>query len=349
MLLDRPYALWVQPTRRSNQDSVLSYDPPELPRDARELSFDEIAALLTQAFDDGVSLFFEGGEPFLRDDMVEILDLACRSAFTMVRTNGTLVDADLARRLYDVRVGVACVDLHSADPATHDRLVGDPGAHAKTVAALGHLVDAGVDPYITCILNRHIAGQLQGVLDLAAELEVPKVSVLRLYALGRARQHWDELSLPLPEQMRALRAVEVPDGVKLLQSWHPHDPNCCWQTAAVDAYGNSIGCPYLREYTNYGNVRDVPFLETWEHPLYKRIRRTGTTLEGTCPDCTGSEGKHSRGGCRSSAYAFTGSWEAPDPHCEVMNDGIDLTRLPDFTRDLPYGPAPVADREAVGT
>jgi radical SAM protein with 4Fe4S-binding SPASM domain len=111
-----------------------------------------------------------------------------------------------------------------------------------------------------------------------------------------------------------------------MQSWHPQDGNCCWQSATVDAHGNSIGCPYLREYVNFGNVQRVDFLESWfGDPLYRKLRRGA--VDKTCPDCRSSEG--SSGGCRSTAYAFHGSWTAPDPFCRALNDGVRIDVLPE--------------------
>lgn len=160
------------------------------------------------------------------------------------------------------------------------------------------------------------------------------MGVLRLYPLGRVRQYWDELSLPLERQMEALAALRPPAGVELMQSWHPQDPNCCWQMAAVDAYGYSIGCPYLRDFANYGNVRDGSLMETWNHPQYQAVR--SVNLASACPECGGRDG-NSWGGCRSSAFAFTGRWDGQDPFCIKMNQGIDLTQLPEWLRKAPAG------------
>jgi radical SAM protein with 4Fe4S-binding SPASM domain len=110
-----------------------------------------------------------------------------------------------------------------------------------------------------------------------------------------------------------------------MQSWHPRDRNCCWQAAAVSPFGDSIGCMYLREYVNHGNIRDMPLLDTWHNvPLYRMLREV--PVEKSCNGC----GAHSatRGGCRSTAYAFHGRWTAPDPFCSHLNNGVDLRVLP---------------------
>jgi radical SAM protein with 4Fe4S-binding SPASM domain len=339
--LESPFTIWIQPTKRSNLDSPLAYDIPR--EDTEELSYDELVAVMRELFDrDVISLFFEGGEPFLRTDFLDLVRYATAEAFTMVRTNGMLVTDEVARDLKAANVGVTCVDIEGAQPRTHDRLTGIPGSFERSLAGVRALVGAGVSTYLTCILNRHNVGELQGLLELAAQVGAEKVGVLRLYPLGRARQNWNELSVPLPEQMAALRALRPPEGVELMQSWHPHDPNCCWQMAAVDAYGNSIGCPYLRDFANYGNVREESFMDTWRNPSYVDVR--AIKVDDGCPECASND-KNTAGGCRSTAYAFHGRWDAPDPYCENMNNAVDLTLLPARTRDLPFGaPALSAQR-----
>src|SRR3546814_8772827 len=66
----------------------------------------------------------------------------------------------------------------------------------------------------------------------------------------------DVCSSDREEMTAALGALKPPPGIKLMQSWHPNDGNCCWQMAAVDPFGRSIGCSYLREFVDYGDVRE---------------------------------------------------------------------------------------------
>jgi len=336
-LLDRPYSLWVQPTRRSNLRSKLAYDVPDAAGKDPELSLAEQQALLADMFEQGViSLFFEGGEPFMRSDFMDLVRFSTPMAYVIVRTNGTLIDNRLAGELAAAKVGLVCVDIQGAQAETHDALSGVSGSFRRTIEGIQRLVEYEVPLYLTCIMNRQNVGELQELVYLAERLGAPKLSILRLYPLGQARRHWRELSMPLREQVAALSALVESENVKVMHSWHPNDPNCCWQNAAVDATGNSIGCPYLRDYVNYGNVREQSFMDTWNHPLYVSVR--DVKVDDACPDCSGREGMASPGGCRSTAFAYTGDWRARDPVCTTMNDGIDLTVLPDWLRDGPFAP-----------
>lgn len=292
----------------------------------RELSINEWLQFISYLVDNGfIQLYIEGGEPLFRPDFLDILRYCGRKLMTLVRTNGTLLTRQTVQALKDLGVGRILVDVMGADAATHDYFTGVPGSFEKACAAIRNMREIGLSTDMLIILNRRNVAELQSYLELAHRLGVPRVGILRLYPLGRAKQRWGEWALSLEEQTAALAALAAPNGLKIMQSWHPKDRNCCWQSAAVSPFGDSIGCPYLREYVNYGNIRVMPFLDTWHHdPLYRKLR--SGDVEKTCPDCHSSDG--TRGGCRSTAYAFHGRWEAPDPFCSTLNDGVDIRVLP---------------------
>lgn len=296
------------------------------PRPA-ELSIGEWREQIAQLAADGViSLHIEGGEPLLKPGFLGLLGEASRAMFTMVRTHGTLIDAGMAQALRDAGVGRVLVDVMGATAATHEWFTGVPGSFAASTAAVRHLVACGVATDMLIILTRQNAAEVQDLLDLAAGLGAERVGVLRLYPLGRAKRIWREIALPLADQMRTLGALRVPAGLALMQSWHPNDHNCCWQSAAVIANGEIVGCPYLREYVSHGNLRGTTLLEAWRTaPLWQALR--AGAVERSCPDCSAAEGSH--GGCRATAYAWHGRWTAPDPFDVTLNDGVDLSVLPD--------------------
>lgn len=275
---------------------------------------------------DFIQVYIEGGEPFHRPDFLDILRHSARRLMTLVRTHGTLIDRDMAMTLKRIGVGRMFVDVMGACADTHDGLTGVTGSFEQSCAAVRHLVAAGVKTDMLIILNRRNAAEMSEYLKLAHGLGALRVGLLRLYPLGRAKRRWSELALSLEEQMEVVRGLDPPPGLQVMQSWHPQDRNCCWQAATVDAFGNSIGCTYLREYVNFGNIRETPFLETWHNdPLYRRLR--SGAVEQSCSGCHSKE--HTRGGCRSTAYAFHGRWDAPDPFCATLNQGVDLRVLPD--------------------
>jgi radical SAM protein with 4Fe4S-binding SPASM domain len=242
-----------------------------------------------------------------------------------LRTHALTIDAAVARRIDEAGVAVVLVDLFGASAETHDRHAGSAGAFAQTLRGIEALRQAGLAVVPLMILTRWNVGEVQLYLELAAELGCQRAGILRLYPIGRARRRWGELACSLDEMTQALAGAKPPPGLDLMQSWHPRNKNCCWESAAVMADGRATGCPYLRELVDYGNLRELSLLETWDHPLHQRLR-AGPRSNGHCKGCEDREG--TRGGCRATAYAFTGDWDAQDPFCVASNHGLDLRVLP---------------------
>jgi radical SAM protein with 4Fe4S-binding SPASM domain len=332
--LNNPVKITLSITKACNQACKLCYcDCSEKPS-AEELSGDAWIRFIDYLVEHGfMQVYIEGGEPLHRSDMMDVLRYCSRKLMTLLRTNGSLIDGTRARELRAIGVGRVLVDLMGGNAETHDEFAGTPGSFARACDAIAQLVAAGIPTDVLTILNRRNVGEMQSVLELAHRLGAERVGILRLYPLGRAKRRWQEFALSLDEQMRVIDALDPPAGLGIMQSWHPRDHNCCWQSATVDAFGNSIGCVYLREYVNYGNIKSRTFLDTWhKDPLYRRLR--SGEVERSCSDCSASQGTN--GGCRSTAYAFHGRWDAPDPFCSSLNDGVDLRVLPE--RLLEKGP-----------
>lgn len=329
---DTPPKITVSVTATCNLQCKHCYaDCSERPKE-NELTTAEWLSFIDYLVENNfIQIYIEGGEPLHRPDFDTILQSCGRRMMTLVRTHGTLLSAVRARKLKRLGVGRLFVDLMGATAATHEYFTGTKGSFRKSCGGVRHAVAAGIPTDVVIILTRLNVGELQDYLELARELGAERAGILRLYPLGRAKHRWKELALSLKEQDEAIASLRPPPGLGVMQSWHPNDANCCWQAAAVDPFGNSIGCMYLREYVRFGNIRSVPFLDTWrENALYKQLR--AGDVDKACGQCGDQEG--TRGGCRSTAYAFTGRWTAPDPFCTELNEGIDIRVLP--KRLLPH-------------
>ncbi|MFN4090717.1 MAG: radical SAM/SPASM domain-containing protein [Alphaproteobacteria bacterium] len=326
--LERPLKATLSCTQTCNLNCLHCYADCDARHARDEMRAEEWRHLADRLIEDGVmSLFVEGGEPFCRaDDLLALLRHCARRMMTRVRTNGTLVTPDLARTLKAGGLGGALVDVMGATAATHDGMTGVPGSFERACAGVTALLDAGIPTEMLLILNRRNVAELDAYMTLAQRLGVRKVGILRLYPIGRAKRHWGDLALSLHEMTAAIGALKPPAGIRLMQSWHPNDGNCCWQMAAVDPFGRSIGCSYLREFVDYGDVREAGILPSWDHPLYRELR--AGAVEESCATCAASQGSH--GGCRSTAYAFHRRWGAPDPFDATLNHGVDLRVLPDW-------------------
>jgi radical SAM protein with 4Fe4S-binding SPASM domain len=135
--------------------------------DSRDLSFDEVKAVLEQLARMGVLfLVLGGGEPMARRDFWEIVAEARRLRFSVeLYTNGTLLDAERAARLKALGVAPVSVSLHGAHAETHDAFVRQPGAFDRVNRAIDACEAVGLPVSVKSTMTRQNAASLPGLLE----------------------------------------------------------------------------------------------------------------------------------------------------------------------------------------
>ncbi len=80
-----------------------------------------------------------GGEPLLRNDIVDIVRAVARFHLPFITTNGYLLTPELAEDLYEAGLWGVSISLDYADAERHDRRRGVKGAFDQAVRALDYL------------------------------------------------------------------------------------------------------------------------------------------------------------------------------------------------------------------
>ena len=133
-----PVAISFSPTMRCNLSCVGCY-ALDYPRD-EELSLEAIDDMLASAGKMGVFLFIiTGGEPLLRDGILETLQRHKKLLFLMI-TNGTLMDSKTARTIARAGNIIPVVSIEGSREQTDARR-GD-GIYDRVKNAMGRLEDA---------------------------------------------------------------------------------------------------------------------------------------------------------------------------------------------------------------
>lgn len=142
LLRNRPFNCLIQVTNRCNlRCSFCDFWPnPAPPRE--ELTVDEYRDLSAQLRDLGCFVVsIEGGEPFLRQDLVEIVRAFSADHIPALFTSGWYVTSDNAKALWDAGLVHASVSIDFADPAEHDAKRGRPGTTERAWRAVDLLRD----------------------------------------------------------------------------------------------------------------------------------------------------------------------------------------------------------------
>ena len=218
----------------------------------------------------GVSFMgFEGGEPFIRRDLPEILKLSHSRFFTSLVTNGWM----LKERIYEVKdyIDHLFVSIDGIGE-THDRLRGMPGSFERAkegIFAASQYMPVSLSSTITSENTEEVGGIVQFAMDMGvsvsfqiaydystAEKMSPdtsrlKESIMNLLELKKE-------GAPIVESKEYFEAV--------LNSWYGGIGWRCrpWLTLNVDPQGRVVlPCYVLNEYTGKNRVWEIDLRKAW--------------------------------------------------------------------------------------
>ncbi|MBT4263674.1 MAG: mycofactocin radical SAM maturase [Deltaproteobacteria bacterium] len=265
-----------------------------------------------------------GGEPFIRDDFLELLDYAHeRGVVTCVSTNGMLIDDQLSKHLSRLKNLYLQLSLDGATAEINDPIRG-AGTYKRILSAADSLASNGVDFSINTVLTRMNYPQLDEMRNLArgygAELRVS-----RFRPSGRARDSHEYLA-PSADQLEAFAdwleghdLVRTGDSFFCLTSENRRRKGldmcgAAKMTCCITPAGDVYPCAFLQVQDFWvGNIRDVAFKTLWDHsPVFKGLRNLKID---TCESCDRFD--ICRGGCPAVAYHRFGDIHRPDPECLV--------------------------------
>jgi len=114
-----------------------------------------------------------GGEPLLREDIVDVARAVARFHLPFLTTNGWDVTDRLAQDLFDAGLWGVSVSLDYADAEKHDRARGRPGAFDRAVRAIESFAKARRRDYqrvnVMTVLLQDNLDQMEPLIGLAAD------------------------------------------------------------------------------------------------------------------------------------------------------------------------------------
>lgn len=147
----------------------------EMERQGRLRTADEWLEIGRQMKEAGVLfLLLTGGEPFLYPDFRKLyLGLREMGMILTINTNGTLIDEDLAEFFGKYKPRRVNITLYGTDEETYADLCHYPGGFEKTLQGIRLLRENGVDVKVGGSLARANRDDLDRLLDIGEELDIP--------------------------------------------------------------------------------------------------------------------------------------------------------------------------------
>ena len=298
-----PLSVHLDVTYRCNERCVHCYLDHD---DHGEMTTAEIKDLLDQIAAAGTFfLTFSGGEVFLRKDFLELVEYARNLMFNVkIKTNAVLIREKEAKRLRELGVEQINISVYSHRAEVHDAITLVKGSWERSIRAIKFLKEQGLKVTIANVLMTHNMDDYLGAKQLAQDLGVgyqldptitPKMDGDR--SLLALRVSGEQIHKVFRDDNVVGNAVEfcapppapgddIMDGIPC-SAGH----SACY----VSPYGDVYPCVQFP--LPSGNVRQIKFLDIWNHsPELKEVRTirardltvcSGCSHVGTCTRCPG--------------------------------------------------------------
>ncbi|MCX7910604.1 MAG: radical SAM protein [Endomicrobia bacterium] len=143
----------VELTYKCNLNCIHCYIPQSY-RSYKELTTKEIKNVIYSIYKlGGLYLVFSGGEPFLREDIFDLIDYAKSLNFVVVLfSNGTLITKKIAKKILKSKVDKVEISIYG-DKSTHNKFVGKD-VFDKVLTAICILKDFGINTAIKTVVTK---------------------------------------------------------------------------------------------------------------------------------------------------------------------------------------------------
>lgn len=355
----RPIVVW-NVTKACNLKCIHCYASSDPNPSPFELTTKEGFSLLEDLANFKVPvILFSGGEPLLRPDILDLLKKAVElNLRTVISTNGTLIDLNMAKELK--KLGVSYVGI-SLDGTTevHDKFRGVKGTFEKVLRAIESCLKVNLKVGLRFTLNKFNILEVPKIFDLVRELKIPRVCFYHLVYAGRGtklieqdltleeKRRWIDFIIESTKKLHqmglkteVLTVDNHTDGpylyLKMEKEGNPRAKEVyeLLKLNGGNKSGVGIGCiswdgevladQFWRHYS-FGNVRRRPFSEIWldtTDPLMAKLKDKKRHVKGRCSQCRFLD--LCGGNFRVRAEAFFGDLWAPDPACYLTDEEIGL-------------------------
>lgn len=218
-----------------------------------------------------VTIGFTGGEPLLRDDIVELVSFVGDEAATILFTTGHRLTKELANQLMSAGLDCIMIGIESDDSAEHDNIRGVSGSFDEAIKAIGLSLEAGLYTAISTVGTKEKIknGQIQKLAQLAENYGVHEFRILEPIPTGSFYNQKDEVlsgdeSKELADfhkQWNRKNRGPAISGFSYLESDEMFGCGAGFHHLFIDAIGNV--CPCDLTPLSFGNLLDEPLEKIW--------------------------------------------------------------------------------------
>jgi 12,18-didecarboxysiroheme deacetylase len=353
----KPVVVW-NVTRRCNLKCIHCYAHADASPAPDELSTVEGKMLIDSLAEFGCPvILFSGGEPLMREDLLELAAYAVEKGMrAVISTNGTLITARVAAEMKSIGLSYVGISLDGLE-AVNDRFRGIRGAFGRAMDGIAACQESGIKVGLRFTMNRHNVSEIPAIFDLLEERRIPRICFYHLVYAGRGsslikedlsheetRRTVDLIIDRTSELHRSGKPTEVltvdnhADGpylylrmvregstraAQVLELLKMNEGNNSGRGIGCVSWDGSVHADQFWRHYSFGNVRERSFGEIWtdlSNPLMKRLKDKKRYVKGRCSTCRWLD--VCGGNFRVRAEAATGDLWAPDPACYLTDEEI---------------------------
>jgi len=253
-----------------------------------ELTVEQYRKFLTEVKEDfGTDkkmLCITGGEPLLRKDFFEIMEIAYNLGFKWGMTsNATLIDYETAKDLKRVGMGTISVSIDGLEE-THNAFRRTPDGYRRAMEGINNLLKVGTfrAVQITTVVTHKNIGQLPELYRIFNDMDIDSWRIINIEPIGRAKLHPELIMTPddyvrMFEFIRNMRIAGEPvtygcshylglEYEREVRDWYYH---CTAGTyiASIMANGDITACLDIERRPEFiqGNILRDRFSEVWKN------------------------------------------------------------------------------------
>lgn len=304
------------------------------------LTYSEIKDLIIQATQLGAKVItFSGGEPLLRNDIIEIVNFASSQGLkTRIQSNGYLLTPDLIKRLKSAGLNTFGTGLDGSCAEIHNKLRRNPLAFEKAISAIKLAISEGIEVHVETTVTNYNKNDIEEIINLAKELGASTFLCRCVVLAGKAsnklmisktenklflekvcKKKYSLDNITITSQDPLYHLVDFKLMNQLKEKYGPLDSSkfcggCVagFNSLNVKSNGDVQICTFLP--IIIGNIRKNRLIDIWENRHFTDYCQNfiDRDIGGNCKTC---EDRFICGGCRARALAVNKNILGEDPYC----------------------------------
>ncbi|VEN75010.1 conserved hypothetical protein [Candidatus Desulfarcum epimagneticum] len=248
---------------------------------------------------------FTGGEVFLRKDMLDIIRFASSNGIkTLVNSNGSLIDKEMAKKIADSGLDYLTISFDSVDPEIFDGIRGK-GAYKQTISGILHAnahKREGMIVGVSAIIMDRNMDQMAPLVRWVEEKGLDRVGFHALNKSGKALSSGPSLNQSLVSDAEELDAtidslihlktmgspiINSVNSLKRMKNYYRNPFAPRRGSKCMAGFNNLFVLPdgdvkLCNRMDSIGNIRRLPTSEIWRSQEANVIRKGIKNCEEVC-------------------------------------------------------------------